>query len=153
MTREIKFRVWGSYRGEEEEMYYKHPSSVWIFAVGLSGNLMEFEPYDGGIKDLKDMVVMEYTGLKDKNGKEIYEGDIVATFFVGTKEKEGGIYEMGQVKWGTYNIGANGEEYDFRVIGPYVEDGYLYNKMIEGEAEIIGNIYENPELLKSAKSK
>jgi len=92
-------------------MIYDWQDSVYISYVGFDG--------DGFFK------LMQYTGLKDKNGKEIYEGDIVK----GT----GG--EFNEEVW---EAGWN-EDRDFigwSITPQNCEDGL----------EIIGNIYENPEL-------
>jgi uncharacterized phage protein (TIGR01671 family) len=75
--------------------------------------------------------IMQYTGLKDKNGKEIYEGDIL-------QDRQG----KGEVKWIQ-------EHCSFLV---RVRKPHGYHKL-EGDyqlnlTEVIGNIYENPELLK-----
>ena len=67
--------------------------------------------------------LMQYTGLTDKNGKEIYEGDIV---------KWGKIIEKVEMKDGCWSM----------VLGTIVEEFNL---------EVIGNIYENPELIKGRK--
>lgn len=76
-----------------------------------------------------DFVFMQYTGLKDKDGKEIYEGDILLL-------PNG---NLGEVSWGNFYAsfdvtfsGAIPEELDIR---------------LAGSSEIIGNIYENKELL------
>jgi len=81
---------------------------------------------------------MQFTGLHDKNGKEIYEGDIIKNTYNGIK------YEM--VWKGSGFIG------DERIKGMKRRaDGHI--RLTEAEAEfgfeVIGNIYENPELLKS----
>ncbi|MBB5148201.1 YopX family protein [Ureibacillus thermosphaericus] len=72
--------------------------------------------------------LMQFTGLKDKNGKEIYEGDIVSYF--GLK------YEV-LFKNGAFGWMEDGEFYSFSEMTPSVFD----------EFEVIGNVYENPELL------
>src|SRR5690554_4719399 len=81
---------------------------------------------------VKTYTVGQYTGLKDKNGKEIYEGDIVSYF--GLK------YEV------LFKNGAFG----------WMEDGefYSFNEMARSEFnkfEIIGNVYEDLELLEESK--
>jgi uncharacterized phage protein (TIGR01671 family) len=78
--------------------------------------------------------VGQYTGLKDKNGKKIYEGDIIET------ETSTGVHIF-TVK---YDIEKTG------YICPYVvDDEYeTYIGQLPNSIEIIGNIYENPELLK-----
>lgn len=77
--------------------------------------------------EVRTKTVGQYTGLKDINGKEIYEGDILIT-----KDIEGKKYQTCV----TYENGMflSGEE-------PLYDDVFLF------EAEVVGNIYENPELL------
>jgi hypothetical protein len=73
-----------------------------------------------------DVVWVEFTGLHDKNGKEIWEGDIVRWFD-----------HQWEIKWGLGRWAICGTllDYDFSPIN-------------HSEMEVIGNIYENPELLK-----
>ena len=131
-NREIRFRVWDDDKIENkatmDEMIYFDLSNVPEYYIG--GNYH----------------IMQYTGLKDKNGKEVYEGDIIVTRYSGG-DRKGQIYYGDVIKWGVYNIGCNGYEYPMEVVGPYVKEEYLYGLMIEERSEIIGNIYENPELL------
>jgi len=81
---------------------------------------------------------VQYTGLKDKNGKEIYEGDIV-------RDYNGNIL---QVQW-AYCWARYMMTYDGVTCQYYLED-YNWNKpdCLSKNMEVIGNIYENPELLK-----
>lgn len=96
---------------------------------------------DGRAVEVIPESVGQYIGLKDKNGKEIYEGNILGD--VGCEETE--IH--GIVKWmddrGTYYlVGEDGYVTD----SDYCYDGLDWNKL-----EIIGEIHENPELLKETK--
>lgn len=93
---------------------------------------------------ISDLILMRYTGLKDKNGKEIYEGDLVRQ-----KQKFADGYQIFLIAWG--HIGWF----------PELKARKLEKMMhkIEGENdadweqfEVIGNIYENPELLKGEDS-
>ncbi|MGR5966667.1 YopX family protein [Bacillus cereus] len=93
-----------------------------------------------GTPEQRPFNVMQYTGLKDKNGKEIYEGDIVSRHDGGIHFQEEPLAEhvvkWGEFGWLPFNIGIGksrcvyGEIFDFIVIG---------------------NIYENPELLEESK--
>jgi uncharacterized phage protein (TIGR01671 family) len=79
----------------------------------------------------QNFVVMQFTGLLDKNGKEIYEGDIV-TARNGRNDYEGYSIIKGEIKF---------EDFQW-IIGDYVM------KYQNDNFEVIGNIYENSELLR-----
>ena len=86
-------------------------------------------------------ILMQYTGLKDKNGKEIYEGDVVHS------ENEGS-YPVGFDKAGCWVIEIYGERFnDDGSSTPRDESELLSNALADYGMEVIGNIYENPELL------
>jgi len=96
---------------------------AWHFDDG-----MLYFDFDSFIKDYHDQYanIMQFTGLYDKNGKEIYEADIV----IG-----GGCLKPIQVKWNQKGRWSFGEQ-----LLDFTERTML-------ELEVIGNIYENPELL------
>ena len=82
--------------------------------------------------------LMQFTGLKDKNGKEIYEGDIVN---FGQKRKDGSMRNY-EVKWHLDRFGMqNPRSSDYLWFDNYSK------RPRNDELEVIGNIYENPELL------
>jgi uncharacterized phage protein (TIGR01671 family) len=101
-----------------------------------------------------DWVVMQYTGLKDKNGKEIYEGDLLLVFDEAvvpvTDEGQGPVEECNHIVAVEIRNGVWGFEI------PKSDDGetgwyglHYWSEEISSEGyEIIGNIYSNPELLK-----
>ena len=127
--REIKFRAWVKDRKEIFEVvlinYVSKNVTYIIERIGHSLNIR-----DGKFNDVEfnDVEFMQYTGLKDKNEKEIYEGDI---FHIGSKKN---LYV---VEW--IDCGLKG-----RQIKNISWIGLDYWK---DDIEVIGNIYENPELL------
>lgn len=126
LSREIKFRVWNNWT---ERMYQ------WVDLENLSNYHYVYQYF----RNLHEQGchIMQYTGLKDRTGKEIYEGDIVTGGVLG--EVKPVVIEWGhQVKWegmadgyNVHHIGFNFNEYYFKL----------------EECEIIGNIYERPHLL------
>ncbi|EOM1375617.1 YopX family protein, partial [Listeria monocytogenes] len=88
-----------------------------------------------------DVVLMQYTGLKDKNGKKIFEGDIVAF-----SEDDFHVFNS-QVEY----FSEDGyPAFDIKVPSTYYFDSNVFSEVsMSGlyEIEVIGNIHENPELL------
>jgi len=123
----IKFRAWDK---EENEMIYGLNQMVWNW--DLARNKPEIL-FDGEIP------ITQFTGLKDKNGKEIYEGDVVKI-----QHPYKNRCWIGEIIFDEYAF--NGK--DFYMAG-FIHFDNPSDLFVEGTdfIEIIGNIYENPELL------
>lgn len=106
MSREFKFRVYSFVC--KEFIYF----DIYDYPQGIAGGVSEPQ---------------QFTGLKDKNGNEIFEGDYIRGQFdhgpAGLRE------EILPVKWSN-------------------EDGYQWNYLDLSTIEVIGNLFENPELFK-----
>jgi len=110
--RQIKFRAW-----DGTKMLLMHEICT---STGLEGGLCSFEML---MESISDMPLMQFTGLKDLQGKEIYEGDIV-----------------------DYGNGRN-KVVEF-IDGCFCICGITAMPKLMTLYPVIGNIYENPELLK-----
>jgi hypothetical protein len=124
--REIKFRCWDK---EAEKMH-----EVWgVTPITLcTKEGAQFPCYESRDK----FVLMQYTGLKDGHGKEIYEGDVVVQFTGSGKEAQ-----RGDVRWSTNETGYQIGDAECWRLGIYAG---MFGK---NSLEVIGNIYENPDLL------
>jgi len=125
-NRIYKFRAWDK---EEKKMYI---AEDWLMISG-DGDCYVWNM--GKRLREKDFILMQFTGLKDKNGKEIYENDLVSIKRTLLGEPIIGeiIYKPAKFLW---------KIRDKRAEGTYIPDAF------EGdEYEVIGDIYSNPELL------
>ena len=133
--REIKFRAWDR---TLKEMTYGRPQLVLRF----SGKVTE-----GSI--VPDITLMQHTGLKDKNGKEIYEGDIVrgpsdsAVILQTLAKRNRRDQAIFTVEW----LHPMADWPGFALVSKS-EMERTYPRL--NECEIIGNVWENPELLRES---
>jgi uncharacterized phage protein (TIGR01671 family) len=119
MQREIKFRVWNKRENQMiDDVFFKPESN--------------------------EFILMQYTGLKDKNGKEIYEGDIVKGGWTNYPDNS----RLHIVTFGEHQ--TSDDYYSSTAYGWFLDknnnDG---ESLVSGSTlEVIGNIYQNPELIK-----
>ena len=111
--KELKFRAWDGKKMIEDVIPASETSIVELFE------------YEHQVTEVE--VVEQYTGLKDKNGQEIYEGDIVSVRNKNRKNE----YDIGVVEFG---------KAAFRC-------PFLLGKYHSGQVEVVGNVHENPDLL------
>lgn len=139
MTREIKFRCWNT----ASECMYPNED----FALTMDGDELQLMPqcehYDKPyLPNAGNMIYMQYTGLKDKNGKEIYEGDVVRT------EQ---FDALALVEWtdflAQFSVMIRNYDSDDPDDFTFESEGIDPNK----EVEVVGNIYESPKLLEANK--
>lgn len=126
--REIKFRAWDGKR------FYTFENNRWTLSYNdISGWVVSLNQHPVGKQEAIEVELQQYTGLKDKNGKEIYEGDIVECERLGKKH-------TCEVFWFPY-------EAKFGYRWHFVPSARKTWRGLQDDVEVIGNIYENPELL------
>jgi uncharacterized phage protein (TIGR01671 family) len=134
---EIEFRAW----------LWKHLKVVDVKRIDFEAQEITYEEIDFEYEDVirektalfKDISLLRYVGLKDKNGVEIYEGDIV-------KDERKRLFVI-EYKFGGFNIvpiDYYNDEFSWNPLGDMQTAGWLNES-----AEIIGNIYTNKELLEN----
>jgi len=142
-VREIKFRAWD----KKNKMMLLNDSLSTHFisfngSIGVHDNCGNVKYNDGESFVSEKIIPMQYTGLKDKNGKEIYEGDIL---------RLNGIYPRtcGEKLYDITGVVFHEKSGMWKVDSKFAElmlDYYL------GRYEVIGNIHENPELLNTPQA-
>ena len=127
--KEIKFRAWDELNNKMKYLillglHWECSDELTVYGVSNKyGNVSHTAP------------VMQFTGLKDKNGKEIYEEDIVKCFISGINKERVGVVKYWECTAAFAVTAMNGEAW------------HTIEFDLSNTPEIIGNIYENPELL------
>ena len=139
--REIKFRAWCK---DENTMYYD-AQGTYDYMTGVPATSF------GDLLNDEDWLVMQYTGLTDKNGKEIYEGDLLRTPSLEEYDKKN--YVVYEVFWHDNDCCDN--HIGFQINRVHFQGNlcgtnlfYPFKPKYTNKMEVIGNIYENKELIK-----
>jgi uncharacterized phage protein (TIGR01671 family) len=129
MNRELKFRILDKLN-RNEELLINNLGKIFVIDQGC-GQANEAD-------DQENYVIRQYTGLKDKNGKEIYEGDIV-------KHRK----HNKEVRIGAFSDGVDERTGVFLQDPKIKHINFGTNRLSSfSSCEIIGNVFENPELTK-----
>ena len=128
--REIKFRAW-----DKKDKCWAKWGNIEMGCRNYPNDYVTFEPIPSWPTD--DYEIMQFTGLLDVKGKEIYEGDIINLTELGEK-----VIVAWNPVYASFGIELNGCKYAYWLGEAARPDN---DKIV---CEVIGNIYENPELLK-----
>lgn len=127
--REIKFRAWD--KEQKEWVKYSITDNIPIFCHNTSRWKTD--------KEGKRFILCQYTGLKNFNGKEIYEGDIVRA--------------IGFSKWiGVAKYSDKNQAFVFECIDKNYRENIVFMSQFDQGFKILGNIYENPEMLEEVSN-
>ena len=125
--REILFRAWDKVSNKYREFDGMHDTMT----INEDGKVEYYNLQNGSGGD--EYILEQFTGIKDRNGKMIFEGDIVHI-----DNYDEGWDSTVEFKGGAFAVDVEGREYDYTAIG-----------WTEYEAVVIGNIHDNPELLEA----
>lgn len=144
-SRQIKFRVWAR--------AWKPPQMIALSDLQIHGQKTIADALDYVVNS-PNFILMEFSGLLDKNGREIYEGDIVEFFFF---KKEGKtertvaqvIYDTDSAEFKVRFDDKKGWPISMLMAFSDIHDKEwnAKNRIAKLELSVIGNVYENPDLL------
>ena len=129
--REIKFRAWCKNEYDKKGNIETFRMIEWNQEFFYDTSPVTYYTGEFPAPDDPDIILMQYTGLHDKNGKEIYEGDII--------QMGEAVPHIGEV---VFHHGG------FKMRGETAFISFIQTANME-TSKIIGNIYENPELLET----
>ena len=137
--REIKFRAWDESQKvmHNEFQFVKsgNDGNDWILFTSHKQPISDYEVWTKNPYFAQQLKIMQFTGLLDKNGKEIYEGDII---------RDGLSPSVVEFKSHTNTSYGHGDSNTTQYLG------YAFHFWASGlgAVEVIGNVHENPELIK-----
>ena len=131
--REIKFRAWD-----------KEAKAMWVWDEGREGWVDKFNICEWIANGSHRFSFMQYTGLKDKNGKDVYEGDVLAS----QRQPHSHIDHLEPAIIGDVVYNDNLASFRIRIEhhGNSIGESNTMKFTPYNHYEVIGNIYENPEL-------
>jgi uncharacterized phage protein (TIGR01671 family) len=135
MSRVLKFRAWDKLN---KSFFYSDKGYQGHYILTLDGKFQNLQNGSGG----DEYIVQQYIGRKDKNGKEIYEGDLI-NFSVNNTVELGDVDIM---EYKNQDVHFS-EEFNCFLFG---EDGFSpFDRIIMTSLEVVGNIFENKSNIKT----
>lgn len=143
MNREIKFRGW-----DKRDLTMKDVASIW-FKFTEGSDWISLVDDERGLTKSEDVVLVQYTGLVDKNGVDIFEDDIVRI----SDETQDNVFIVSFGKhvadWHTGEDDGAITSLGFYLKNRHGDSEVFVNNLLDDidKVEVVGNIYENPELI------
>ncbi|MFI3837545.1 YopX family protein [Staphylococcus hominis] len=132
----FKFRAW-----DKDHKYMEYTDKNLIVSFGDDGNVdaTDLSNIYSTCNGMQNFELMQSTGLKDKNGTEIYEGDIIDKGYLSKVHDEIGVVK--------FDKGVDSDGFHAEVWLGWITDKNSSLLDVHKKCKVLGNIYENPELL------